>query len=107
MRMKSNLQIVKEYSDYRHAFLGSVEKLIEQYDVTDTVVMYRGGQLHEATSGYFLPIMETDILSDLEPMYGDGIRIRGGQFILGKVCEEISSICEVDHYLDLETYTEY
>lgn len=106
MRMKSNLQLVKEYSDYRHAFLDSVEKLIEQYDVTDTVVMYRGG-LVEATSGYFLPIMETDILSDLEPMYGDGIRIRVGQFILGKVCEEISSICEVDHYLDLETYTEY
>lgn len=107
MRMKSNLQIIKEYSDYRHAFLSGVEKLIEQYDVTDTVVMYRNGNLLEATSGYFLPIMETDILSDLEPMYGDGIRIRGGQFILGKVCENITSICEVDHYLDLETYTEY
>lgn len=106
MRMKSNLQIIKEYSDYRHAFLSGVEKLIEQYDVTDTVVVFNG-QLHEATTGYFLPIMETDILGDLEPGYGYGIRIQGNRFTLGRVCENISSIIDAEHYLDLESYTEY
>ena len=59
MRMKSNLQLVKEYSDYRHAFLDSVEKLIEQYDVTDVVVTYSGG----TGGGHF---------GLFPPYYGDG-----------------------------------
>lgn len=101
---KSALERAKEYSEYRDNFITEVHSLLGRFDVTDLVVCYDGA-LQEARSGFFVPFYETDDLDSLHPAYGEGIRIQGNHFVLGKICE-VSGVAGAESYLDLETYTE-
>lgn len=109
MQQISNLQIARGAIDYRLDMLEALEKMMEVYDILDDVYIYTD-RLHSARVGWFVPLITTTNLRELQPVRGQGIRVSNGVFQLGDIyisqfeaAEEAAKA--YDHlYLNLETY---
>ena len=106
MYTKSIIQQNVEALRAKDNFRAAIERLMEKYNIEDSVFVLKNGFLHEAVEGYFATteseydnICEAISACDINTM---GIRVKGNTFQVGKIYNRISECNSYDKVFDLK-----
>ena len=104
MNNKSNIQLQLECLQEKSNFSRELRRILEQYDVQDTVFGSQRG-LHELSTGYFVETKTYDNLDEAvrEMKIGQALRVvESSKFIVGDVYARLSDCPEDQHIFNIE-----
>ena len=99
--IQKNVEALRAKDNFRTA----IERLMEKYNIEDSVFVLKNGFLHEAVEGYFVTENNFDNLSeavsacDINTM---GVRVMGNVFQTGKIHTKLSECSEDKKVFDLK-----
>lgn len=105
MYTKSIIQQTVEAMQAKANFAVAVNRLMEKYNIEDSVFVFRNGTIHEVVEGYFVTESDHDTLSeaiaacDIKTM---GIRVMGDKFQAGTIATKISECAADKKVFDLK-----
>lgn len=113
MLTKSRIQLIKESLVAANDYREGLENLTNKYIIEDSVFVYMGGMIHEATQGYFVEKSKHDsILEAIRHCNGHfdnyGIRIiNNEEFIVGEIkrnlveCDKDAIVFDINRLTDI------
>lgn len=105
MYTKSIIQQTVEAMQVKADFAVAVNRLMEKYNIEDSVFVFRNGAIQEVVEGYFVTENEYENISeaiaacDVKTM---GIRIMGNTFQTGTIAAKISECAADKKVFDLK-----
>lgn len=113
MLTKSKIQLIREALEIANDYREGLENLMEKYTIEDSVFVYVGGMVHEATQGYFVEKSKhTTLLEAIRGCNGNfggcGIRvINNKEFVVGEIkrnlvdCDKDSTVFDINKLTDI------
>lgn len=113
MLTKSKIQLIKESLAIANDYREGLENLTKKYNIEDSVFVYVGGMVQEATQGYFVEKSKHNSISEAirhcNCEFGKyGIRIiNNEEFIVGEIkrnlvkCSKDSTVFDINRLTDI------
>ena len=118
MLTKSKIQIIKEQYAIADDYRGGLEKLMEKYNIEDSIFIHCNGMIYEATKGYFVEKSRYDNVVEAIHYWADlilesgnymncGIRIiNNKEFVVGEVKKHLVECDKESKVFDINRLTE-
>lgn len=113
MLTKSKIQLIKESLAMANDYREGLENLTNKYTIEDSVFVYAGGMVHEATQGYFVEKSKHDSIQEaIRHCNGEfnkyGIRVvNNKEFIVGEIkrnlveCDKDATVFDINRLTDI------